>query len=130
MNQPHSTLVQNRSHGVVNICPDIPPPWGVVHLLRYAKNDIFDPPPPCYKFSKKNFFLCLTCYKISDPPSPLKSERNKWTTPYWFVNDQTLSCVVNCKIIWSIEIWCVHWTIRQLTYTIKENIDQKIIKWT
>jgi len=36
------------------------------------KNEILDPPPPCYKFTRKKFFLCLTCYKISDPPPPKK----------------------------------------------------------
>jgi len=39
-------------------------PKGGVHLLRYAKKRKFR------QIFQENFFLCLTCYKISDPPSP------------------------------------------------------------
>ena len=61
--------------------------YGVVHYYVMQKNEISEnPSPPFYKIFKKKIFLCLICYKISDPsPSPLKSKRNKWTTPYYIL---------------------------------------------
>ena len=45
-------------------------PKRVVHLLRYAKKRDFRPSSPCFKISIGKNFLCLGCYKISNPPPP------------------------------------------------------------
>ena len=52
--------------------------WGVIHLLCYAKKWNFRPPPPFL-----NFFVWSVTK--SQTPSPLKNERNKWTTPCWII---------------------------------------------
>jgi len=41
------------------------------------KNEILDPPPPCYKFYKEIFFSLGGLLQNLRPPSPLKCERNK-----------------------------------------------------
>jgi len=47
---------------------------GVVCKLRHGKNEFFDPPPPCHKFSKKEKFCVWTVTNFSGPPSPQKRD--------------------------------------------------------